>query len=50
MFAFAPPNDAEKIEMVTEAQMKEAAAKETATPESAVPQKSATPVATKKGA
>lgn len=49
MFAFVAPKDAEKIEMVTEAQMKEAAAKENATPESAAPQKVATPVASKKG-
>jgi hypothetical protein len=46
MFAFAAPSDAEKIEMLTEAQMEEAAAKESATPE---PQKSASPVASKKG-
>jgi hypothetical protein len=49
MFAFVAPKDAEKIEMVTEAQMKEAAAKDSATAESATPQKSATPVASKKG-
>ena len=50
MFAFVAPKDAEKIEMVTEAQMKEAAAKDSATPESAAPKKSATPVASKEGA
>lgn len=33
IFAFVAPKDAEKIDMVTEAQMKEAAAKEVATPE-----------------
>lgn len=49
MFAFVPPADADKIEMITEAQMKETAAKESAAPESAAPQKSATPVASKKG-
>lgn len=49
LFAFAAPPDVEKIDMVTEAQMKEAAAKESATPASAAPQKSATPVASKKG-
>ena len=48
-FAFVAPPDAEKIDMVTEAQMKEAAAKESATPENAASQKSATPVASKKG-
>ena len=48
-FAFVAPPDAEKIDMVTEAQMKEAAAKEVATPENAASQKSATPVASKKG-
>jgi len=50
LFTFAAPSDAEKIDMVTEAQMKEAAAKESATPENAASQKSATPVASKKGA
>ena len=49
VFAFVAPKDAEKIEMVTEAQMKETAAKESAAPESAAPQKSATPTANKKG-
>jgi hypothetical protein len=49
IFAFVAPNDAEKIEMVTEAQMKEAAAKESATPENAAPEKSASPAASKKG-
>ena len=49
IFAFVAPKDAEKIEMVTEAQMNEAAAKESATPESAAPQKSASPAASKKG-
>jgi hypothetical protein len=48
-FTFVPPADAEKIEMVTEAQMKEAEAKETPAPESATPQKTATPLAGKKG-
>lgn len=49
MFALAAPPDAEKIEMITEAQMKETAVKESAAPENAAPQKSAKPVATKKG-
>jgi hypothetical protein len=49
IFAFVAPKDAEKIEMVTEAQMQEIAAKENAAPESAAPQKSATPIANKKG-
>ena len=49
MFTFVAPNDVEKIEMVTEAQMKEAAAKESDAPESASPQESATPVTRKKG-
>ena len=49
IFAFVAPKDAEKIEMVTEAQMNEAAAKESATPESAAPQKSASPAASKRG-
>jgi len=49
IFAFVAPKGAEKIEMVTEAEMKEAVAKEPATPEGAAPQKSATPVASKKG-
>jgi hypothetical protein len=49
MFTFVSPNDVEKIEMVTEAQMKEAAAKESDAPDSASPQKSATPVTSKKG-
>jgi hypothetical protein len=48
-FTFVPPTDAEKIEMVTEAQMKETAAKESASPESANPPKSTTPVTSKKG-
>ena len=48
-FAFVAPPDAEKIDMVTEAEMKEAAAKEGSTPENAPSQKSATPVASKKG-
>jgi hypothetical protein len=48
IFAFVAPQDAEKIEMVTEAQMKETAAKESASPESAAPQKSAAPIANKK--
>jgi hypothetical protein len=33
IFAFAAPKDAEKIEMVTETQMKETAAKESAAPQ-----------------
>ena len=49
IFAFAAPPDAEKVDMVTEAQMKETAAKESKTPEDAAPQKSATPIANKKG-
>jgi hypothetical protein len=49
IFAFVPPKDSEKIEMITEAQMQETAAKESASPESAAPQKSASPVASKKG-
>jgi hypothetical protein len=49
IFAFVPPKDAEKIEMITEAQMQETAAKESVSPESAIPQKSASPVASKKG-
>ena len=49
IFAFVAPKDAEKIELVTEAQMKETAAKESAAPENAPPQKSATPLANKKG-
>ena len=48
IFAFVAPKDAEKIEMVTEAQMQEAAAKEDAAPASAAPQKSTTPNANKK--
>jgi hypothetical protein len=40
IFAFVAPKDAEKIEMVTEAEMKELAAKESAAPASAAPQKS----------
>jgi hypothetical protein len=48
IFAFAPPRDSEKIEMITEAQMQETAAKENASPESASPEKSTTPVANKK--
>jgi hypothetical protein len=49
IFAFVPPKDADKIEMITEAQMQETAAKESTSPESAAPQKSASPIATKKG-
>jgi hypothetical protein len=49
MFTFVAANDVEKIEMITEAQMKEAAAKESDGPSSADPQKSATPVTRKKG-
>lgn len=48
IFAFVAPTGAEKIEMVTEAQMKEAAAKDSDAPESATPKKSATPTANKK--
>jgi hypothetical protein len=48
MFALAVPKDAEKIEMITEAEMKETAEKDAAA-ESATQQKSAKPVATKKG-
>jgi hypothetical protein len=48
-FAFVPPNEADKIEMVTEAQMQEAAAKDSDGPESATPKKSVTPVTSKKG-
>jgi len=39
----------EKIEMITEAQMKETAAKDSDGPASGNPQKSATPVTSKKG-
>lgn len=46
IFAFAAPKDTEKVEMVTEATMKETAAKENAPAETA--QKSTTPVASKK--
>lgn len=49
IFAFIPPRDADKVEMVTEAQMKEIAAKDSDTPENADPQKSTTPAANKKG-
>ena len=49
MFTFVAANDVEKIEMVTEAQMKEVAAKESAAPDSANPQQSAAPVTRKKG-
>jgi hypothetical protein len=48
MFALVAPPDAEKIEMITEAQMKEAAAKGSATREAAAQEKSAKPVAPKK--
>jgi len=47
IFAFVAPTDAEKIEMVTEAQMKEVAAKESDAPESSIPKKSGTPIANK---
>jgi len=46
-FAFAAPKDAEKVEMVTEVQMKETAAKEISAPETGAPQKPATPNADK---
>jgi len=46
IFAFVAPKDAEKIEMVTEAQMSDIAAKEGASPET--PQRSPAPSATKK--
>lgn len=49
IFAFVAPKDADKVEMITEAQMKETAEKDSAAPESAVPEKSATPMANKKG-
>ncbi len=49
MFTFVAANDVEKIEMITEAQMKEAAAKDSDGPASANPQKSATPITKKKG-
>jgi len=49
IFAFTPPKDAEKIEMITEAQMQETAARERVSPETGAPQKSASPVASKKG-
>lgn len=49
IFTFIPPKDAEKIDMVTGAQMQETAAKESASPETATPQKSASPVPSKKG-
>lgn len=49
MFTFVAANDVEKIEMITEAQMKEAAAKTSDAPDSASPQNSATPVTRKKG-
>jgi hypothetical protein len=49
MFTFVAANDVEKIEMITEAQMKEAAAKESDAPDSANKQKSAKPVTRKKG-
>jgi hypothetical protein len=48
MFTFVAPPDAEKVEMVTEAQMKETAAKEASVSDG--PQKTATPAADKKGA
>jgi len=50
MFTFVAAKDVEKIEMITEAQMKETAAKDSDGPASANPQKSATPVTRKKGA
>ena len=49
LFTFVAPKDAEKIEMLTEAQMEEIAAKESAAPESAAPQKDKTPLPGKKG-
>lgn len=49
MFTFVAANDVEKIEMITEARMKEAAAKQSDAPDSANPQESATPVTRKKG-
>lgn len=49
IFTFAAPPDAEKVEMATEAQMKEASTKESESPEKASPPKSATPIANKKG-
>jgi hypothetical protein len=45
IFAFVAPTDSDKIEMVTEAQMKETAAKESAVPET--PQKSTAPASKK---
>jgi hypothetical protein len=49
VFTFVAPKDAENIDMITEAQMKETAAKESAAPESTTPQQSPKPVVTKKG-
>jgi hypothetical protein len=49
MFTFVAANDVEKIEMITESQMKETAAKDSDGPATANPQKSATPVTGKKG-
>jgi hypothetical protein len=49
IFTFIAPTDAEKIEMVTEAQMKEAAARDSDAPESAIPKNSPSPIANKKG-
>jgi len=49
IFVFAAPKDAENIEMVTEAKMKETAEKESAAPESTTPQQSTKPVVTRKG-
>jgi len=49
VFAFVAPADAEKIEMVTEAQMIETSAKQGGAPANAAPEKSATPTAGKKG-
>ncbi len=49
MFTFVAPNDVEKIEMITEAQMKEAVVKESDAIDSPNPQKSATPGTKKKG-
>jgi hypothetical protein len=48
IFVFVAPKDAEKIEMITEAQMNETAAKESAAPASAAPKKSTAPNANKK--
>jgi hypothetical protein len=49
IFAFAAPKDAEKIQMVTEAEMKETAEKKSAAPGSNAPQQLTKPVTTRKG-